>query len=351
MYLFFSSDIFDLYRKDIITGMSLPIGYAIHFRYPQHLLSDELRDGLLNLVGKDGIIIYVKGNDDIFEMDERKVSFLPIRDIRVLDVYINKSTSLVHFFLELGAFIKSNAVPIQTYPERNKLLPPYYFVHILPNWNSQICEWHEKVQELVEFDDRFKNLLFFHVNIKYNELLDHSDVHISYDRSESSSFFELQEDRQYSLDIAIYNSCDDHRQFEKYALKMDYESEDFFITNPEKVIIGANLDNRIFKVITKDIKSVKSSAYIKFQSISLGAIDIINHEMIVLVNIKRSMKKLRKFLFVSLMTFVGTVSVTLSMGQFNKVGGTGYAISLLIFGLVSFLVSSLMQFYFFNKRG
>jgi hypothetical protein len=59
MYLFFSSDAFDLFSRDVISALSLPENYSVHFRYQEELLPGG-GDFITNARGKDGMILLFK---------------------------------------------------------------------------------------------------------------------------------------------------------------------------------------------------------------------------------------------------------------------------------------------------
>jgi hypothetical protein len=240
--------------------MSLPLNYCIHFRYPSELIPEDIKNDLSSIIEKRGIISYVKGNDNEKVFKDRDVMFLPIRNVTVKEAYLNQSTGLYHFFLELDCFIKSDRIPKQGKPALDEKIPPYSFVYELENFSSQVCEWFEKVQEIIKFDSYFENHLFFNLNIKPARESFQSQVPIYFDKIEKSSFFQLKEDEQYLLEIGLYNSSIDHHKFEDYAVKINYDTDDLFVTNPEKIVVGANADNRNYKIITKDIKTVKTAA-------------------------------------------------------------------------------------------
>jgi hypothetical protein len=352
MYLFFSSDISTLYKKDVLSAISLPEDYCVHFRYPKENLLEEFMKRLNGMFEKEGVIIYVSGNDHKKTDQEKEIRFLPIRNVRVKDVYVDDSTGLVHFYLKLGPIIDSNDVPIQEAGNKNRNLPPYNFITHQTHWSSSICKWHKKVESLVNFDNDFNNYLFFNINIRHSEKFYNSQVEIIYDDVESTSIFNLREDKNYLLDVAVYNSSADKNKFEDYSLKIKYDSDDFFITNPEKITIGAISDNRKFKIITRDIKTTSSSAYLKFFSFKNdGSDEVVKYEELVRLNIKRNRSKLFKFLGINLFGITGTSLLAWSASQLSKENtNKGIFLTLSLFSVICILISSTGQFHFFNKR-
>jgi hypothetical protein len=352
MYLFFSSDIYTLYKKDVLSAISLPEEYCIHFRYPKSLIPPQTLNSVKELIEKEGVIVYVTGNDYNRNVNDRNISFFPLRNVRVKNAYFERGTELLHVFLKLGAFIESSTLPIQVLNNANQDIPPHKFIFNVPAWTSNIAEWHQKVKGLVAFDNDFNNHLFFNVNIRYAEEFSSGQVEISYDRIEDSSYFELLEDKNYMLDVAIYNSSQNINQFEDYTLKLFYDSDDFFVTNPENISIGADADNRKYKLVTKDINSPTSSAYLKFQSFKMenDRANIIYDEL-VRINIKRSSNKVLRFIIFNMLGIAGTFLLAYSASQItNTNANKSLTLFIVFFSILMMGISAVGQFYYFNKR-
>jgi hypothetical protein len=352
MYLFYSSDISTLFKKDVLSAISLPEDYSVHFRYPKENLQDDFIKKLGGMLEKEGVIVYVSGNDHTKKEEDREIKFFPIRNVRVKDVYIDDPTGMVHFHLKLGPIIDSNDIPLQETGNKDKSLPPYNFIKHQTRWSSSICKWHKKVESLVDFDNNFKDFLFFNINLRHSEKYYNCQVEVAYDSIESASIFKLHEDKNYLLDIAVYNSSADKNKFEDFSIKIEYDTDDFFITNPERIVIGAVSDYRKFKIITRDIKTKSSSAYLKLISYKNdGSTDTVRYEELIRLDIKRSSTKLYKFIFISLFGVFGTSMLALSVSQLNKVNAnTSFFIPLLVLALISLMISATGQFHYFNKR-
>jgi len=347
MYLFFSSDIYSLYKKDILSAISLPQDYCLHFRYPKNLIPVEIISDVDSLIGKEGIIVYVSGNIYTQLEKDRNILFFPIRNVRVKNAYFEKATGLVHIFLKLNRFIETKNIPTQELHNANHNLPPHKFIYKINEYSSSIVEWHDKVKKLVSFDKYFQDHLFFNINVRHSEKNYREQVEISYDDTENSSYFELLEDKNYLLDLAIFNSSTDKSKFEDFSLKLSYASENFFITNPESISIGADADNRSYKIITKDIKSVSSSAYLKFQSFNK---EKIIYDELLRLNIKRNNKKTLTYLFFSLLGIIGTFLLAFSAGKLASKGLNDSIMGLILVSIIFMGSSAVGQFYYFNKR-
>jgi hypothetical protein len=351
MYLFFSSDAFDLFSRDIISALSLPENYSVHFRYREELLP-ETADFIANARGRDAMIIYVKGNKLGVDAAELNLQFLPIRSATVIDGFKSESTGLVHIYLKLGEFI--------TWPDRDgqlagagDALPPYKYVHFCESIQGTfICQWHEKVKELVRFDERFGDKLFFHLGIREQQSFNRSQVQICFDKAEKWSSFELLEDKQYTLFISIYNSSRNPHDFEKHRIKIDYDTENFFITNPDSIIIGADRDDRSYKIVTKDIKSIESASYLKIQSLFKENADTdvesVSCEEVITLGFKRNPVKMRRLFFLSIGSFLGSALGAYGASQLKPEGN--YPILFMVGGLGCFLFSTMGQYYYFKKN-
>jgi hypothetical protein len=346
MYLFFSSDIYSLYKKDILSAISLPRNYCLHFRYLEDDVPDLIIKNLELLEEKEGIVVYVSGNNPEIDVKDRQISFLPIRTVRVKKAYLDKTTRLVHIFLELNNFIDCKKIPEQASQNSDLSLPPHKFINDINSYSSSIVEWHTKVKQLVIFDNYFENHLFFSANIKNAEENYRDQVEIVFDNMENSSYLSLREDKEYLLEIAILNSTKTVNSFELYSIKLLYESKDFFVTNPERIKVGADLDNRTFKLITKDITTIKSSAFLKIQSLKEESVA---YEELLRLNIKRSISKALIYLIFTLIGIVGTFLLALSSGHLATTGLNPSIIGWLALSLILILTAAL-GFYYFNKR-
>ncbi len=352
MFIFFSSDIYNLYRKDIISSLSLPNGYGLHFRYPAKLITEDIKKDIFSLRNKEGVITYAKGNDFNKPNSSKHLEFLPIRMVFVKNLYFDNSTALYHFFFELGNFIQTNDMPAQHVPALDTTLPPYSFIYWQSKWSSKICKWYEKIEELIAFDTYFQNHLFFNINLKCSGIYSKLQAPIIFDKTDRSYYFQLKEDSNYIVEVSLFNSSIKHNSFEDYAIKIDYETQDLFITNPPKIIVGANADNRNYKLITKNINSIQTSSYIKFQSIHTEEKnENTKYDELIMLSIKKNTSKLVIFMIIAALGFWGTMAGAFATSEISKNNGNKhleillYAVSFLLF-----LGTGIGQFYYFNKR-
>jgi hypothetical protein len=123
MILFFSSDGNALFKKNVLSSLSLPNGYCIHVRYWKEIIAESVLKKFGRLQNLEALHIYVKGNDLSKEKTDRKVEFFSVRRVQIIDYRTDPRTSLYHFNLELGDFVE----PEISFPDAS-LLPPYMFV-------------------------------------------------------------------------------------------------------------------------------------------------------------------------------------------------------------------------------
>jgi hypothetical protein len=350
MYLFFSSDAFELYRRDVISSLALPQGYCTHFRYPQKLLPKD-QAFIPSLLGKDGMIVYVRGNDLLKETEDRNIDFLPIRNVTVVDIDDNATTGLVHVYLELKEFIRFDSLKDRLESAGQKI-PPFQFIYQSDDTIGTIqCAWHDKIKELVAFDEVFKDKLFYQLNIRYRGANDNGHALIKYDQAERCSSFKLKDGMQYALDLAIYNSSSNSKDYEKHSIKLDYDRENFFITNPGDIVIGADMDNRSYKVVTKDLKSNQSASYLKIQSSIKGQNqddkEVISCEVVIRLDIQRDKSKLLAQLTASVCTFLGSISGAYGASQLKPDGN--HPVLFIFVALVFLSITATLQYFYSGK--
>jgi len=247
-------------------------------------------------------------------------------------------------------FVKPNSrfPEQQPKPGRNKSLPPYIFVHEVANgW--QTCTLHEKIAELVAFDARFENHLLFNVSLT-SGTANALPLQIEYDKLEKTSYYKLEEDKEYVLNMAMFNTSPDHSSYDNFSIKLEYDADYFFITNPERIAIGADADNRHYKLLTTDIKSRKTADYIKLQSIAKnGTTEEVKYEQLIKIEIHRSKNKLTYFMIIAAALLATAISSPLAVNAF-KDGNITPGILFSLIALVGAAAAAGMQFHIFNKR-
>ncbi len=350
MYLFFSSDSNELYRKDIISTLALPENYCIHFRYDKAFVSSDVFLNYRKARGKDGIIVYVQGNRGE-PAEDRNLKFLPIRNVLVEDCYFEESTNLIHYFLRLGKIVDADGIPLNN-SSHDIDLPPNNFVSSVQTCGSVVIPWHLKIKKLIEFDSKFKNSLLFNINIRNREKWDNLQTLIDFDFADKSSSFRMYEGKIYVLELSIFNSAEDGQTHENYFLDINNKSEDIFISNPERIMIGAEADNRSYKIITKEIKSSKALEFIKFRSLTMDSdkeIELFSE--ILQLNIRRNISILNKRVGFAILGLMSTGGIAVLSSEFGKDHiSSGAFIPCLFIALIFYLFSMKGQFYYTGNK-
>jgi hypothetical protein len=360
MRSFFSSDAFELYRKDILSALSLPMGYTQHFRYPTHQVSSQFPRNLSHLRGAEGVIVYVTGNDLSLPKADRKVKFLPIRKVRVIKATFSNNTGLLHFHLELLEFVSGQVVRKNINPLS---LPPYEFICDVELSNSKAVTWQQKIRELVDFDRVFEKHLFCNLEfIRKNNFLERisgrannffSTIEPRFDELEAESYIELKEDRQYRLKVSTYNTAQP-KEFEDYALSIGLESDDLEISAPDKIVIGGQRDDRTYTIATKILKSLLSPTFVKFQSMRLSKAkddkDIELYELVIRFVIRKPRGKIVMFGFLTSITLITSFLVVYAVSTLKSVESQGIPWLVISTALALSVISSTCLYYFFNKQ-
>ena len=193
--VFFSSDARDLYKADIYRALALPKGYALQFRYQRKYIHPELVTDLEGLKGQPGQIVFVTGNDLNTPEDQRSVAYHPIRDIIIREIYNDRNTESIHFFLEMGEFSDSSQ-HAQTPPD---FLPPKSFVSRITLQDSPKKSWINRVKAIESY---FKKPLFFNVvGVTRNG----REIKPEFSTSDRSSHFKLKDEAEYQIEISFYD--------------------------------------------------------------------------------------------------------------------------------------------------
>lgn len=338
MILFFSSDVNALFQKDVLSVLSLPKGHCVHFRYWESILSPDILRNINSLIGREGLIIYVKGNDPRIPESQRNVTFFPVRRVNITNCRKDEQTRLIHFNLELTEFVDATV----NYPAVN-LRPPYVFVEYGSIATSVYKPWYEKVEDLVRFDASFENSLFF--NIK---LLDFREGHptsidIPFDKDEEASSYKLSEGKSYILDLSIMISDQNFLDLEKYECKLVYDEKDIMISNPDNIVIGTQKDNRRYKLVTKSIENVRSFDYLKIIATKKSGTGEINnfYETIIRFKVCKNAGKAIGFVVLFFLNVIGTALFAFAISDEKFM--------LILPALFLVMISALGQYYYYNK--
>jgi|GEM_PF-1314131 len=343
MILFYSSDANALFKKDILTVLSLPTNQSVHFRYSQNFVAPDLLATLSQQEGREALIVYVKNNNPDIHEDQRVVHTLPIRRAIIIRTRIDEHTQLVHFSLQLEEFITCDVA----YPADPGKIPPRQFVSHADLKTFTRISWHKKIEELVNFDNNFQESLFYYVQINKTKNGGVVSIDPRFDPYEEASYFKISEGRPYQLDLSIYISETNADDFEKYECKLEYNQKDFVISNPSSIIIGTQMDNRRYKLVTKTIDTVKSFDYLKLIAQKTDGSTVTQfYETLLRFHVRKSRSRALLFVFYILLSVFGTALVATSR---NKVGD--YLIGQICVGVAFAVGAALGLYYHFNKRG
>jgi hypothetical protein len=338
MIFFYSSDYNALFKKDILSVLSLPKGHCVHFRYWESIIAPDVLRDLNSITNRQGLIIYVKGNTANLPEAQRLVQFFPVRKVLIVNFRMDDQTQLYHFHLELGDFVD----PVVTHPAVQSS-PPYLFVNYGTIQSYVQKHWYEKVEALVNFDPSFKEAVFYNVKLLRYDGGTPTYINIPFDKEEEASFYRLSETNSYVIDLSILISDNDTKELEKYECKLEYDQKDFLISNPSTIVIGAQKDNRRYKLITKSIENHHSFDYLKIIATKkTSATDVKEfYETIIRFKVCKSKMRAIKFVGLSFLNVIGTALFAYLIGEKQ--------FTLIPVALVLVVASSLGQYYYYNK--
>ncbi len=344
MYLFFSSDAHDLFKKGILHTLSYPMGYCEHFRYEYDLLPETIRINPSILKDQEGLIVYAKGNDTTLNLASRNVEFLPIRKVIIKDYKDERNTGLMHFFLELREFTKvTKEDKIDT-----NLKPPFKFVTKVENVLASDTVWFNKVDELISFDPSFRDILFFNIRLAVCDRKINTLIYPDYDFNEDTSYFMVKENKKYVLDVALYNTGKNPKTYEEHYLTIDNNTDDLVFSNHSRIAIGTDKDNRVVRFSTKTLKTIKSSGSLVFRSLRRESpVDRVDYEIDIRLNTSKTVTNI--LIYSALVSFavIGAFLIAYSIGQIKASNPLPWVAMAL--AVISSIISSAGLFYFFNK--
>ncbi len=342
MYAFFSSDAHDLFKKGMLDTISYPNSFCEHFRYSITNLPQEIATTPSNLVGQDGIVIYVKGNNLQLPEAQRNLSYLPLRRVKIKSTKVERNTDRIHFFLELGDFITS--ANLQLGNDR----PTARFVGSLPNQVFDPAQWYEKVDQLLTFDPSFREIMFFNFRIETFDGKLNKRIDPTFSANESASYFSIAEDKQYVLDVGIYNTSASPVNFKDHSLAIKCNCDDLVFSNVDRITIGTDKDNRVIRFGSKILKTMKSSGSVTIKSIAQqNGKDVVDYEVDIRVDPE---KTVRSIAWYSLLASLAIIAAFLIAYSIERLGHSEVPWLAMISAVLLSIASSGGLFYFFNKN-
>lgn len=341
---FFSSDSRPQYKKDVFNAVCYPDGFVIQFRYKKKYLQPGIADNFDNLTGKDGIIFFSQALNQETGVLKSPTNNISIRRVKIKKTRFYESTGLYQFFLELQEF-KDYSIDQEKFGTE---LPPNYFVSEIDLIAGTENAFFERVQKIKA---SFQNELFTKVDLidrKCNNI-----IYPSFEEAENIATFNLKDETEYSLKIDFIHTSDIiHSDSGKVpVLLIEDKTEQVFIHSEEYIDIGANADNRYFKMITKSISSMRDSSYLNFRVGELdrasGKIERTLQEFSLPVRISKRFSSILLFGILSTMAVAALAFLALFQGSI-KDNNINYWF--LVFAIMFAFFSSSLLYNMFNKK-
>lgn len=239
--LFFSSDATPLYKGDVFRVLALPRAYRIQFRYPYGYVAEEFQKDPRPLIGKAGLVVFVAGNDLNKKENERTLQFFPIRACKVSDAFNDTTTEQIIVILELEEFA---ACSIDTTLTPDTARPPAKFVAQGTVADHRPTDWINRVKAV---EGVFRDTLFYTLSDVRKKT---EAVKPCYDAHTRSSYFNLEEECEYTLECSCYDPGGGLR-----PLRIDTKSDMIEIVNVFEAGARAPLDTRRLRVSPRTAKA------------------------------------------------------------------------------------------------
>jgi hypothetical protein len=324
--LFFSSDATQLYQADIFRCLAAPDCFTIQFRYTKMRVQPEIWRDSKKIQGRPGIVIFVAGNDQKLQVEERKLQFYPIRFCTVKDAFFDPDTEQMIVILALGLFIDCKF-------DANEG-PPKYWLTLGREADHSALSWVASVRRL---QSHFPNVVFF----RLKAVLAKSEVvHPRYLEDYRISCFDLEEEGDYSIECLYYDPAG--KGLLPISIKSDSDRIQF--SNTFAFGAGADLDRRPLHVKTGLLTSRSARAFTTFSCSSNDCSDDPNY-LQVLWRINRYKWKDWGFALCVLPAAVGLGLVQLG----SKADHGWYWISLALLGALFVAASGGLLYRYFNK--
>jgi len=330
--LLFSSDATELYKADIFRVLALPNEHTIQFRYERKYVLDTLRDNPSALVGRDAVIFFLAGNVKTTEPKDRVLTRYPIRACKIKDAFHDKGTEQLILILELQGFT-SCEIDADTDVHR---LPLTAFVTEADLKDLRASSWIDRVRAV---EAHFENTLFYRLE---GVLLGTKLIKPSYSASRRRSFYELIEEKEYSIECNCYD-----RTGGVTPLQIRCESNDVFLLNLFESGVRARLDTQRIPLTTRGITSGSAPAYAVFWTGESSQKD--PNQLKLYWRIVRNPVKTTLF---GVLTIAAAIGLGLSQRVFRDATGnlvTLHDALLQLLGVILLALAAAQLFRFFNK--
>lgn len=336
---FFSSDARDLYESDIFRILAYPDDYVIQFRYSKTHISEDILDKLNNLIGKEAVIFFTKGNNLEVEIEHRKITNYSIRKAIIVDIVDDENgTGRVYFYLQLKNFVDYDIKKQKYYIKK---YPPYKFVTELVVEESFNNKWIDKV-DLVK--EHFNECLF----LKINRLINKEGLLLKpkYDKNIKEAYYIIDEEEEYYIEMLFYDLSEGKNKF-----NIETENTDIISINKlGKNSIGAVKDRRNISFTTHTLNVNKLASCLNIYSKNEDN----TYDIQLKVYVQRKKDKPHEFGRLSAIAAAGILFGQLGMWvldfqQFDYLKIL-FALVLIFIGLTAIYYSSSKLFSLFNKK-
>lgn len=235
---FISSDARELFKADIYRVLALPQRYVIRFRYERKYIDGDILSKLENLRGQEAVIFFATGNNTKTPIQERVITFESLRKVVIRESKVDHNINLVHFYLELGEFIK--CIPNSNL---NELIASQILVKEINASTKQSDEWINRIEKV---RSAFPNELFYTINsIKRNGLA----ISPEFSKLDKASYYHLIEESQYQMELSFYDTTGGSLGL----AVIGNDDSKILLDVPKPHHVSSDLDSSIFNLYTYSI--------------------------------------------------------------------------------------------------
>ena len=191
----FSSDSRELYKADVYRVLALPPGYCLQLRYRRKHIDGAALAKINTLVGKQGIIFFVAGNDLSKPKHERTLTLTSLRAFEVVEILEDANIETFNFYVKLGKFADATPHPQTALNFR----PTQAFVSELSVDHGPNGTWMNRVTAIAP---HFPNITFLFVNGIYRG---QKPVPSTFNKDSFASEFLLDEESRYKCRMTLHD--------------------------------------------------------------------------------------------------------------------------------------------------
>jgi hypothetical protein len=217
-----------------------------------------------------------------------KIFNMSLREGIIEDIKKNDDTGLIHFYLKLGDYRDFVIGPNQL-----DKLPKNKFAAEIEGSEGEIKQWHEIVSNI---KGSFRDQLMYKINFTKNN--SSQEITPVFNKTESQSYYQLEDESSYALNIAFYDTSDPSEN--KYqSIKIEQDGELLKINAPSIIEVGALRDNKSFNVYTNSLNSNNSFTYLDINSNNKDSInsDDERYNVEIQIQINKNKNRSLKFAF------------------------------------------------------